>query len=333
MKPIRYIEIIFLINLVLIVSNYKVFSSYIDQQTLIWELNSGNMRTSLNEIKKMNFIYPSISVTAAPLSSIIGRYYLRDKEYDRAKEMFRKGNKVNPYLMLSNFYMGKLFQELGEKDSAYFYAKKALEFQPNHPNHVMLLVENYKFKGLQDSIFLDSVFDVNKRKSLIDHENYFIAGLNYKIITEKMKKTADSIESFGKSDKFNTLKYSILIGQEEVAVGMELCQTGIEKFNESDYQKSFEKLRQSEKYFPEYPTTMLNLSVIYSQLDSSQLSINYGKKFLESRWDNKSNGKANFLIGLNYARQKELDSACFYLSKSIIYGYKDALRAKNYYCN
>ena len=59
------------------------------------------------------------------MKAIKARYYLQNKNYQKAIPMLKEGIAANPYLLFSENLLGKAYFEMGKIDSAFHYSKQA----------------------------------------------------------------------------------------------------------------------------------------------------------------------------------------------------------------
>lgn len=79
---------------------------------------------SLNQVKGLPSI-PNLSFNTMPLPSMLARYYLKYKKYDKAYALLISDKNANPYLHYNDYVMSQYFAATNKNDSAFLYAKKA----------------------------------------------------------------------------------------------------------------------------------------------------------------------------------------------------------------
>ena len=90
---------------------------------LLRDFNSNQYNTTIPQLEAMDMEIPNVTVTTIPLKSIKARYYLKNKQYDKALAVLDQGNNANPYLFFSENMKSKVYQEKGDIDSAYYFSK------------------------------------------------------------------------------------------------------------------------------------------------------------------------------------------------------------------
>ena len=89
----------------------------------------------------MELKIPNVTVTTIPLKSIKARYYINNKQYDKAISTLEGSSKANPFLYFTENMKSIAFQKKGEIDSAYYYSKLAYFGLPNNGLHVANFVK------------------------------------------------------------------------------------------------------------------------------------------------------------------------------------------------
>jgi hypothetical protein len=79
---------------------------------------------SLDQVKGLPSV-PNLSFNTMPLPSMLARYYLKYKKYDKAYALLISDKNANPYLHYNDYVMSQYFAATNKNDSAFLYAKKA----------------------------------------------------------------------------------------------------------------------------------------------------------------------------------------------------------------
>ena len=85
--------------------------------------------------------FPNTQTNSQPFVELAGIYSLKEKKYPEALKYFNQSQKINPFTGRSEWYKYRIYKEIGIQDSAYYYAKKALEIRPRN--------ESYYFSGIE----------------------------------------------------------------------------------------------------------------------------------------------------------------------------------------
>ena len=66
---------------------------------LLNDFNSNKYNAKIQELEAMDMSIPNVTVTTIPLKSLKARYYINNKQYDKALQKFEGStNNSNPYL-------------------------------------------------------------------------------------------------------------------------------------------------------------------------------------------------------------------------------------------
>ena len=117
-------------------SSYRLYKSSVEQFYLLGSFNNPNIKIEeLSDIDQYQDTYPNIAATTIPLKALKGIIHLKNKNLKKAKSLFYRGMKDNPYIPINETYLGYLYYEEGKKDSALYFSKIAFEKQYNNPIH------------------------------------------------------------------------------------------------------------------------------------------------------------------------------------------------------
>ena len=119
----------------------KVYGSLKNQMLLLKDFNQGQYNTPLSQVINMDLSIPNVTVTTIPMVDIKARYLVNAKKYDRALETLSKQENANPYLFYRESLISTIYDNKGNIDSAYHYAKKAYNGLPNNQVHVAKFVK------------------------------------------------------------------------------------------------------------------------------------------------------------------------------------------------
>lgn len=131
----------YIILLLLIFSTYgfiRIFNSYNQQLALLADLNSDSWDRPMGFIEDIEVDFPNLSATAIPLKAIQAQYYIYNDSVIKGMTLVDEAiaEKTNPFIMLPEALKAKYFNTLGQKDSAYYYSRKAFSGLPRNPFHI-----------------------------------------------------------------------------------------------------------------------------------------------------------------------------------------------------
>ncbi len=108
---------------------YSTYKSLVGQRIVFSEFSS-DPKIPLEDVKDLFPEIPNLSYAAFPLKQALARYYIREKDYNKAIELINESDKDNPYLFYGDFLKTYIYGIQGRDDSSYFYAKKSFYERP-----------------------------------------------------------------------------------------------------------------------------------------------------------------------------------------------------------
>ena len=138
--PSKLFKIISIISLPLIVlslySSIRVYDSSKDQRILLRQFNTNDFsKPPLSEIEKMQHTYPNVTPTGMPIASKKGLHFLKNNEPERSIELFEYGLPHNPYLYMTETFLGFAYEQIKDNEKGLYYSKLAFDNAPNDVIH------------------------------------------------------------------------------------------------------------------------------------------------------------------------------------------------------
>ena len=315
LKPLKTnltIQIIPLILLLIpasIYSSSRVFKSSQHQAIFLKAFNTGNYSTpSLDVIDKFEMNYPSLSATTLPMSVIKGMYYLKQNKYREAIPMFRKGIEDNPYLHISESFLGYSLDMIGEKDSALYFTKKAFDYMPkneihyaNYLNSLYQLRDSLTIKKVFSSLPTDksSYFDevyLLTMASLVDPGNsdFTLSGLDLNIQSG--------------NDRLKKGYYSLQVGESNMYKADKAYQTALYFFKEENFKSAAELFISADKLNPYELVYKENAANSLLKIGEDERALNILNDLIDNY--NSSSPKAHYLRGLTLYSMGKKDEGC-----------------------
>ena len=151
-KILNYIVLLLL--LLSIYGFYRIYNSYSQQIILLSDLNGDNWDRPMEFIEDIEVDFPNLTATALPIKSVQAQYYLYNDSTNKGMQLIDEviAEKSNPFIMLPEAIKAKYYNTLGQKDSAYFYSRKAFSGLPRNPFHLAELIRSLNFDKKSDSI-------------------------------------------------------------------------------------------------------------------------------------------------------------------------------------
>jgi tetratricopeptide (TPR) repeat protein len=309
--------ILLLASPVALYSSYRVYNAYTQHYYLLGQYNTNNYVQDLDQVLEFEDTYPSLLPTTIPTSTMKGIFHIKkNKDYKSAIKSFKKGIKDNPYLMMSESYMGYSYLMLNELDSAYYYSKKAFDKIPNNPVHFA----NYLF-ALSKKRDTLAIQEARKKMTLVKDKK--IDALYYKALANLLDKDNSRIILNNLSQELlNTnnddLKGSIYVleyGKEMVLKAALLHEEGVRYFENRNYEmagKSFEEASKLNRLEVPY---FENAANAYIQAGENQKALEILNTVLEEIDD--QNSKVMYMKALVLFDLNKNEEACVVLNKLI----------------
>lgn len=324
-----------LISLALIVTNYFIFDQMKLQSFLINDFNTDQKRINIEDIKGYNYLFPNITATGIPMTTLIARYYLRDKKDSLAIKLLNKSKEASPYLGIYDFELAKYYNSKREFDKAELFANQALEKLPNNVNHLALyysiLVSSNKIDLLKK--------DFNKRKSGFKEKNYhdnmwkifFLSILKAnKTLTEEERNLFETQRKYFKnSEALSSLMPFIYVGEENINEAVQNAKLAETFFDSGSYEKAAQHYLSAFKSNQREVEYIENAALCYFKLDQYSKSEQLFKTILD--YDSERL-KSNFYLSLllfDSGRNKE---GCKYIQKCTEKRYPMSIEISRKYC-
>jgi len=298
---------IYLIALILAsYSNWRVFKSYQEQLPLLADFNfrQANLGLSTEVIEGFQDYYPNLNSLSIPIKILKANYYVRDQNIEKALKYSNDGNKFNPYLFLSEFQKGRLYLNLNQIDSAYYYLNKAAKGLPKNQSHLTYL--QLALGQLEKQEELDSLFELKKNFA----EEAFWQNQFFLLSKIKLKKSIaftsndslnveEAIKKYPKNKIIRVAHQAITLNLNSILSANLFDSEANISFENKDYDEAIKLWKKAIEVIPNDQAYYFNiarsltLQKKYKSSDSLLKSI-IGKGFLVD------NGEKEFLMAMNY---------------------------------
>ena len=288
---------LFLFPFILVIisfSSYKVYHSYVKQDSLLNDFNKQEFVTSLEYIETIDDAYPNITATALPIKAIKANYYSNDTIVSRLLDLSIKDN---PYIKYPQALKSIRFKDQGLLDSSLYFARDAFNAIPLNELHAIAYLSI--LTTLKDSIAMDSVFNITKPLKSQNIWNAYLSDmLSIGISFNKTKLPIfnEAIELFPKDNRFEFYKRAFVMGDSLINQTKVIFNKATAEFDQKNYSKSAKTYLDGSKLDPTDPSFLENAGHAYY--------LNKDKNRALTLFDSvinhypKSTGKAYYLKGL-----------------------------------
>ena len=291
--------------------------------------------TSYEEMLTMLPNFPELDAYGRSIGIMKAFFAYNSKEKEKAIIHISEAQKDGPFhsephgLKALLYYQDK---DLKNKDSAFYYAKKAFEIQPSKKQNFQILRRIYAANN--DTVNLIKTLNVytSVRKSDVDGwikkaEHLYVykkgykrflevidSGLIYSPTNEKLLKYKKEKGKFGKESKKIKQQNNVLIEK--------YYDTGINFFNKKEYGKAKKELTKVLKIDEGNMAATVNLGVLERILKNYKVSINHLTKVIDKNF--MKNGVPEYNRGLCHYKLGDNDKALKDFEISKIKGHKSA---------
>ena len=312
--------------------SYKVFGSLKNQTLLLRDFNSNKYFTNMAKIEAMDLKIPNVTVTTIPLESIKARYYINNKQYDKAIKSLQGSSKANPFLYFTENMKSIAFQKKGEIDSAYYYSKLAYFGLPNNGLHVANFVKLAMQK--KDTVTIVKAASMLKDKqSSVNWQNIITAYID--IVgsgnKELMDLTNRAVELFPFDTNFLILRKLAHTNPLNIKKGVELARKAASYYNIGQYSEAKSLYALAIKEDPMEYSYHENLASSFYQLKEYGNAMLYSSKVI-GRF-NPGTGKSEYIHGISKIATGDLKGGCEFISKAIDLNFIEAEATYKQFCS
>ena len=300
----------------LIFLNTKVYNSYVEQLTILNDVNNGTF-DFLDSYDNMEIDFPNTGVTSMNMKTLKAKYMLRDKRYDEALNLLNT-IKYDPLKMSEN-----------QKAEIYFInsSKIAWEALPLNQGHLIWYLKALSTFKKDNEII--NIYDnyKNQTNNLTWLYFYFTAayGIKDEINIELIKKQAkETLFKYGKKEKneLRIILYYILYGEDNYKESSNLSEKAGEMFLKNDFDGASKNYQMAIDKFP------INVDNYFNKMVSSFKLNNHNDveetfKLLPDSL-NPGNGQIEFLMARSYLNIKDTINACEFFNKSKSFNFKQS---------
>ena len=298
------------------------------QKFVMGEVNADPVMKT-EDVEKLPSI-PNMSSSTLPLKAMIARYYIRDKNYDKALALLKESDNVNPYLYYNDFLRTAIYAAKNDFDSALYSGKRAFYNWPNATSYYKNLI--FAASKKKDSTEIKKAFNL-----IVDHFNTPFTWNNYLLGMYEVKGSADAnlnnmldsaIKMFP-SDlaTFSQTKglFSRTLKDANNKNVNDYTTEGIQAFQKGQYVKAASYYASAFKLDPTNYTHAENVGICYYTAQKFADAIDYFKKSIAV--GSSTTGKSEYYLGMSYLMSGKKIEACNALQLANAKKYPDAAAA------
>lgn len=337
--------ILILLSVVTFYFSYSAFEAFRLENDTRNDLaqNESDYNYSAKEIISRIPKFPNVAISSQPFIELAGIYSLKEKQYPEALKYFNLSQKINPYTGRSEWYKYRIYKELGNTDSAYFYAKKAFEIRPRSEDYYLsaivvtvnkkdttaiLQIHNQFTKYIQkpniwintSSALAQSQYSNKALIQFID-SGLLVFPNNTTLLNRKKSFQNDGLRT-------NTISSKPVKNE---AVKPNNITIANQYGTESKYDKAIVYYKKALLDDPKNIIITQNIGICYFKLNQFKTAIIYLEKTLNS--PTLTDGKTEFLLGASYLNTKNREKGCQNLKLAENKNYPGAAALVVQYCN
>lgn len=298
------------------------------QKFVMGEVNTDPVMKT-EDVEKLPSI-PNMSSSTLPLKAMIARYYIRDKNYDKALALLKESDNVNPHLYYNDFLRTAIYAAKNNFDSALYSSKKAFYNWPNATSYYKNLI--FAASKKKDSTEIKKAFNL-----IVGHFNTPFTWNNYLLGMYEVKGSADAtlnnmldsaIKMFPNDvATFNQTKalFSRTLKDANNKNANDYTTEGLQAFQKGQYVKAASCYASAFKLDPTNYTHAENVGICYYTAQQYTDAIEYFKKSIAV--GSSTTGKSEYYAGMSYIATGKKLEACNALQLANAKKYPDAAAA------
>ena len=291
-------------------SSIRVYKSSIDQTVLIRQLNSSDFSIpSLDIVDKFQSTYPNVTPTAMPIASMKAMWFMTNKQYEKAIDLFKEGTNKSPHLYFSESFLGYSYEMIGEKDSAVFYAKQAFDKAPDDLIHF----GNYMFTlaGSNDSLTIKEAYErVDEKARLPGHDEIYVTVMaSLKDPSSKFSLDGVDINFQSGNDRLKKGYYMLQVGEDKMFEADFYYQSAMEDFENEEFEKAAQLFIKASELNPYELVYLENAANSYMKIGKDEEALDLLNKLINDIGSKSS--KAHYFRGLLLYDLNETEKACY----------------------
>lgn len=296
---------IILISLFSLYFSFKTVKAYQLENDIKANFQTNKFTLRADEIAHNLPEYPNVFSTSEPFATYAGKYYIEERNYKQALKYLNIGNIINPYLGRTELYKYRIAKENGKNDSAYFYAKKALDIRPRN--------RDYYIAAINSAIILkDTTGIIRIHNIYTQYNNYPEVWINTSSALNQSGYNNKKLITFIDQGLKRFPADSLLIERKKIFEKNIFENQAMLFFNNLKYDKALYSYKKALNKDPNNVFLMQNIGICFYNLKQYLNAISYLEKSLIS--PNLKDGKSEYLLGMSYFFIKNKENCCKYLN-------------------
>lgn len=302
--------------------SYQVYKSFVivqkvraDFMNKEYQLKSSDL---LGLTDEATFV---VNYTATPFPEYLARYYINEKQYDKAIVCIKKAAKINPYLGHDDWQRYKIYMTKKQYDSAYYYVNEATHKRPRN---------NIFYKGKLDVLNIQkdgkeivTSFNLLREYHGQQSDDYFhtariLKALNYNP-NEVTQILDEGIEKFPTDTLLINLKTAVPSKRELAVNQIKLAGAA---FAANKNEEALQHYLEAIKIDPDNIIVVQNIGIIYAKLKKQPQAIPYLLQALNS--GKFTDGKTEYVLGVCYVELSNKEKACEYMKMAASKNFSNA---------
>jgi len=307
--------LIIIISLLTSFVSYGTFKAYQLENNINADFLKNQYTLSANSIANNLPQYPNVFTTGESFATYAGKYFIEEKNYEQALKYLAIGDKVNPNLGRTEYYKYILASANGQKDSAYYYAKKALDLRPRN--------KKYYSVAINSAIDLNDTLGILKIHTIYtQYNNTPEVWINTSSALNQLKYKNKNLVAFLDEGLKIFPNDSLLIERKKLFHQNIFELQAIQFGKALKYDKALQSYKKALEAEPGNLIYVQNIGICYYNLKQYDNAITYLKRALDA--PNLNDGKSEYLLGMSYFSIKNNEEGCKYLNLAKNKNYSNA---------
>ena len=313
--------------------NFRVYQSYVLQDSLLSEFNKSEvMQSTFEMVKDESFTIPNITATTLPLVALKANYYYRFGDLDSALNLLNLKINDNPHWYLKEFLKASIYNDIGVRDSSLHYSKLAFQGLPNNIAHFEKYALNLAIN--KDTKSLNEAFDIIDINNNIMARIYLgiLLNINEEFDVTTLNNVRSIVDLHYKDDEIFGMANSILYGKSNMDKALDYTKIAEQYFTQNEYEKALDQYNNAISLFPRDYSYFENAALSAHLASKNQESLQLIQISMDS-FPSRSDGKAEYIKALALIALDKKDEACKYLRISRKNNFKQSFQLISKTCN